>query len=215
MAVIVAVWAIILGPQFVRQDFRQDLLAADLLKMYPIPGWQMALGELLAPALILTVVQWVLILLAATLLIGARGEGWNEEGGDTWQGHASLAVSAVLLVGPLNLVTLLIPNAAALLLPAWFVGPLAGTGLRGIEVMGQRLICLLAQFVALVVALLPAALTAFLVYTLAARPFLPTHIAMPLASLTAALIFLAEAAGGLAMLGHWFESYDLSAEGPT
>ena len=44
-----AAWSLLLGPQFVRQDFRQDLAVADLLKMYPMRGWQVALGELLAP----------------------------------------------------------------------------------------------------------------------------------------------------------------------
>ena len=32
-----------MGPQLVRQDFRQDLPMADLLKTYPLPAWQMAL----------------------------------------------------------------------------------------------------------------------------------------------------------------------------
>ena len=43
-----------IGPQLLRQDFRQDLPLADLLKTYPLRGWQLALGELLAPAAILT-----------------------------------------------------------------------------------------------------------------------------------------------------------------
>ncbi len=150
VAGVVALWSVVLGPQFVRQDFRQDLAAADLLKMYPLPGWQMALGELLAPALILTFMQWVLIGLAATLLQGGSSEGWPEETANHYhQTPVILAISAAIVVGPLNLVSLLIPNAAALLLPAWFAGPASGGATRGIEVMGQRLIFLVAQFAAL------------------------------------------------------------------
>ena len=215
VAAIIAAWSVVLGPQFVRQDFRQDLAAADLLKMYPLRGWQMALGELLAPALILTFVQWVLIVLAATLLAGGRTNMWNDDAAGEPPTYAALAVSAAILVGPLNLVSLLIPNAAALLLPGWFAGTAAGGASRGVEVMGQRLLFVLAQFVALVVALLPAMLAAFLVYTLVAIPFLPPQAALPSAALSAALMFAAEAAGGLALLGHWFESYDLSAERPA
>ena len=210
VAGVVALWSVVLGPQFVRQDFRQDLAAADLLKMYPLPGWQVALGELLAPALILTVVQWVLIGLAATLLHGGSSEGWSD---DTAYGlHQTpvvLAFSAAIVVGPLNLVSLLIPNAAALLMPAWFAGPTSGGATRGIEVMGQRLIFLLAQFAALAVAMVPAALAGFIVYALVSGP-----ATLPAAALVAAAVFAAEAAGGLALLGYWFEGFDLSQETP-
>lgn len=215
VAGMLAVFTVVLGPQFTRQDFRQDLAAADLLKMYPVRGWQMALGELLAPALILTVVEWVLILLSAALLIGGQGEGWSDHSSGYGFTHTSLAISAAILVAPLNLVSLLIPNAAALLLPAWFAGPAAGGAARGIEVMGQRLIFLLAQFLALVVAVLPALLAGFLVYTLVALPYLPGAAAMPITAVMAAFVFLAEAASGMALLGHWFETYDLSSEKPA
>jgi len=183
--------------------------------MYPLHGWQLALGELLAPTLILTVVQWVLIVMAATLLGGGLGESWVDDVGGYRQTHTALALSAAIVIGPLNLVSLLIPNAAALLLPAWFAGPATVGASRGIEVMGQRLVFLLAQFVALIVALLPAALVAFLVYTLIPHEYLPGSTAMPVAALMAALVFAAEAAGGLALLGYWFESYDVSAETPS
>ncbi len=209
MCVMLLGWALLLGPQIVRQDFRRDLAVADLLKMYPLRGWQVALGELLAPAVILTVVQWVLIVLAATLLQG------NSSVRGSWGSATAQGVAAAVLCPTFNLVSLLIPNAAALLMPAWFASantPGATANSRGIEVMGQRLLFLLAQTVALALALIPAAVAFLLVYVLAAKPYLPEAAALPAAALAAALVFAAEAAGGLALLGHWFESYDLSAE---
>ncbi len=209
MCVMLLGWALLLGPQIVRQDFRRDLAVADLLKIYPMHGWQVALGELLAPAVILTVVQWVLIVLATTLLNGSTMLPVH------WRMPTALGVSVALLCPTFNLVSLLIPNAAALLLPAWFASantPGATTNSRGIEVMGQRLLFLLAQMIALVVALVPAGLAFFLVYAFAAAPYLPASVAIPASACAAALVFAAEAAGGLAALGHWFESYDLSTE---
>jgi hypothetical protein len=50
ISAMLVLWSIIFGPTFLRQDFRQDLSSADILKSYPLPGWQIALGELLAPA---------------------------------------------------------------------------------------------------------------------------------------------------------------------
>ena len=209
MCVMLLGWALLLGPQIVRQDFRRDLAVADLLKVFPVPGWQVALGELLAPAVILTGVEWVLIVLAATLLSGSDPLSIH------WRGHIGWGLAAAVLCPTFNLVSLLIPNAAALLLPAWFATPNtpgAATNSRGIEVMGQRLLFLLAQIVALALALVPAGLVFFLVYVLAAKPYLPEPAAAPLAACAATLVFAAEAAGGLALLGRWFENYDVSEE---
>ncbi|MBE7212243.1 MAG: hypothetical protein INR65_14570 [Gluconacetobacter diazotrophicus] len=200
---------LLFGPQIVRQDFRRDLAAADLLKIYPLRGWQVALGELLAPALILTVVEWVLIVLAATLLHGGSALPFHPER------RAAAALAAALLCPTFNVVSLLIPNAAALLMPAWFATPDtpgATANSRGIEVIGQRLLFLLAQVAALALALLPAGATFFLVYLFAAKPYLPDVAVLPAAAVAATLVFAGEAAGGLALLGSWFESYDVSAE---
>src|SRR5207247_9272566 len=65
LTVILTGYSLFLGPAILRQDLRQDLANADILKMYPLRGWQVVLGELLAPAAILTGVQWCLVLLAA------------------------------------------------------------------------------------------------------------------------------------------------------
>ena len=46
------------GPQLLRNDLRQDLPAADVLKMFPMPGWQIVLGEVLAPAAMLAGVSY-------------------------------------------------------------------------------------------------------------------------------------------------------------
>ena len=211
MALVLAVWSVVLGPQVVRQDFRQDLALADLLKVYPLRGWQVALGELLTPALVLTLLQWVLIVLAATLWKTAGSEGEPS----VWHSHTSLAMAAAILALPLNVVSLVVPNAAALLLPAWFATPTTPGASRGIEVIGQRFIFLIGQFFVLLLAALPVALALFLVYILAAEPLLGAPWALPVAALAAAGVCAAEAAGGILLLGHWFENYDMSTEKPS
>jgi hypothetical protein len=59
------VWTLFVGPQLFRQDLRHDLPVADVLKQFPLRGWQVVLGEMLAPAVILTVIQWALLVIAA------------------------------------------------------------------------------------------------------------------------------------------------------
>src|SRR5690606_8898269 len=68
VALTIAGYAIVLVPQLASQDFRSDLPNVDILKTYPLRGWQIMLGEMLAPAVILTVLLW-LMLLAGTLLM--------------------------------------------------------------------------------------------------------------------------------------------------
>ena len=211
MALVLAGWSVVLGPQVVRQDFRQDLAVADLIKLYPMRGWQVALGELLTPAVILTLLQWIFLLVAAILWDQQPGE----DGLPAWQTHASLAVSGAILALPLNFVSLLVPNAAAVLLPAWFATPATPGGSRGIEVIGQRFIFLIGQFLVMALAALPVVLTLFVVNTLASASLLAEPWALPVAAAAAALVCAGEAVAGLLLLGHWFERFDLSRERPS
>ncbi len=217
LAGMIAGWSVLLGPQIVRYDFRHDLGAADLLKSYPMRGWQVALGEILAPAMILTAVQWLLLtLVGVTRLAGSSllTPSSVSDGSPpaTMLTLLSLPLAAALVSPALNLLSLLIPNAAALLLPGWFGGGGPAGSARGIEVMGQRLIFILGQAVVLLVSVAPAALMAFLVKVFLADPYLGASWSLPACALVASGVLAVEFCFGLAALGHWFDHYDLSAE---
>ena len=201
---ILAVWTLLVGPQLVRQDLRQDLPNADWLKLFPLRGWQVALGEILAPAVILTAIHW-LLLVVAMLCAGPLA-------------HEKLSTAMLLAIGAgaamlfpaLNLISLLIPNAAVLLFPAWFQ---AGKDApQGIEATGQRLIFALGQFLAFALSLVPAGASFGVVYFLIARLFDAPVLAIPLAALAATVILGVEAVVGLLLLGRLFERFDLSKE---
>ncbi len=120
------VWSLFIGPQLLRQDLRQDLPLSDVLKMYPIRGWEVALGELMAPAAILTGVQWLLLLVGGVLLWSAPNSHLDRAG------TLGIGTGAALVLPLLNLIILQIPNAAVVLFPAWFQPGKDRTG--GIEV---------------------------------------------------------------------------------
>jgi hypothetical protein len=195
---------VLIGPQLLRQDFRRDLRAVDVLKLYPLPGWRVVLGELLAPACVLTAIQWLLLWVAVMVFTQSPGGG-----AVAWSTRVCLAAGAAMIVPMLNLLSLLIPNAAVLLFPAWFQS--GQDGLQGIEATGQRLVFALGQFLVLIFALVPAVL-AFAVIFFLAQLAVPWAVAVPVAALAAAIILAAEVAGGLASLGKVFERFDLSAE---
>lgn len=207
LLMMVFIWSLLLGPQILRQDFRTDLKSIDVLKLYPLPGWRVVLGELLAPAAILTAVQWLVVLLALILTSKLPG------GQPIALGHRlAIGLGAAMVVPMLNIISLLIPNAAVLLFPAWFQSGQDAT--QGIEAAGQRIIFALGQFLAFFIALIPAAL-AFLVVFFTARFAIAWAAAVPLAALAASLVLAAEAAVGIAMLGKVFEKFDLSSEPQT
>lgn len=200
------IWSLFIGPQVLRQDLRQDLALADVLKMYPVRGWEVALGELLAPGAILTAIQWVLLLVAVVLL-------WSVPSAHLTRATIlSLGAGAALVLPLLNLLILQIPNASVLLFPAW--SQLGKERTHGLEVTGQRIIALSAQLLVFIVTLIPATVAFGLVWFLAGR-LLDRAVAVLLASLGAAIILAAETALGVVLLGLLFERFDVSSELPT
>jgi len=205
LALIFAIYVLIVGPQFARQDIRSDLTHADILKTYPLPGWQIVLGQLLAPTAILTGVLWLALLAAvAAFQAAGAGVGWLTP---------SLLLTAGLglaLIAPVMVaLQLLVPNAAALLFPGWF--QMSRTRGGGPEVIGQRMIFFFAQVLTMVCALLPAVLVGGAVILM-----LHWIVGLAAAVAGAAVAMLAVLAGevwaGVHWLGNRFEALDLSAD---
>jgi hypothetical protein len=199
-------WLLVAGPMFMRRDLRLMITHFDLLKGYPLRGWQVVLGSLLSPIVILAAVEWLLLLISApsaglaektpSLAAGAFGTG-------------SLGIALVL--PPLLGLMLSIPFAATLLFPAWAESS-GGRG-GGIEAMGQRLIFFAGYLVVLAMALVPAVLcgglAAFILYNLVGLVS-----AVVVTAIVASVIISAEFAAVVWWLGERFERFDLSHEIP-
>jgi hypothetical protein len=195
-------WLLVVGPMFVQRSLHRMLAYMDLLKAAPLPGWQLALGELLAPMLLLSVAEWTL--LAAALLAVLLG------GAQFVAAPTALAAAfgAALLVPPLSGLLLCLPFAGVLLFPAWIGRPRGG---GGVEVMGQRLIFFGGYVLVLAVSLLPAAIAGGLVaapvYWLAGPV-----AAMPVGAVVATAVLAVELMIAVRWLGRRIERYDLSQE---
>lgn len=205
IALVFLVYVLIFGPQVARNDLRGDLLHADLLKAWPLPGWRIVLGGLLAPTVQLTAIAWVLLLAAALGLVPPPGKTlWL-----TPELRVTGALCLAVLMPFLCAVQLLVPNAGALLFPAWAQHSRNMTG--GIDVMGQRLIFFAGQFLCLLAALLPAAAvggaTIFLTQWLVGPP-----AAVALATLPVLAVFAGELWLGVRLLGPRFDRLDISSE---
>jgi len=198
----VTVFLVLAGPVLVRDDLRSDLLYVDVLKTYPMTGRSVVLGEIMAPAVLLAALEWMLLLAAGLLLTSAGA--LRLSAGE----RIAYAAAAALVLPCLTAVGLIAQNALALLMPGWIqLGKHHG---RGIEAMGQRLITMAGTVVILVFAALPAGIL-FLAIFLAGYRFIGAAAA-PVAALAAALVLLGESALAVAGLGRLFDRFDASAE---
>ena len=199
-------WLLLAGPMIMRRDVRLMVTHFDLLRSYPLRGWQVVLGSLLPPIVILAAVEWLLLLLGAPS-IGSVAKSPALAAGVLGTGALGIA----LVLPPLAGLMLSIPFAATLYFPAWAES--SGSRGGGIEVLGQRLIFFAGYLIVLLLALVPAALcgglAAFIVNWLAGMV-----TAIIATAVVASLVFGAEFAGVVWWLGNRFEHFDMSQEMP-
>ena len=200
----VAAYTILLGPQIARQDLRSDLSNADMLKTYPLEGWRLALGELLAPTALLTLILWFTIAAAAAAVDPVGKIEWLTRGV-----RLTTALGLCLAAPLLCLIQLIVPNSMMLLLPGWYQSTRSRSG--GIEMFGQRLIFGVVQLFFALLVILPSAGWAALVI-FCSQNSLGAAPAIALGAVTVLLILATEAAVGLWWLGQRFERFDLSTE---
>lgn len=203
---VLAAMLYLLGPMFVLRSVQQLLQNLDLAKTYPLAGWQLVLGQLLTPLLLICTLQGVLLWTSGWALVLATSP-------PAWLGQfgAGALLAWLLLTPPLVGLLLCLPMAAALYFPAWVESihqPAAG-----IERGGQQILFFAAYFIAIALALVPAGLLALLVF-LPARLLLSDGSSLWLAAVAAAALLLVEFAGVVELLGRRLDRFDLAVELP-
>jgi len=141
----------LIGPQWVRNDLRGDLLKLDLLRSYPLRGWSVVSAEVAASTLVLTIIQFSLLLLGYLAFLG------DQLMEPDLRQRTLLLLAAVIFLPAVNLLGMLIQNGTALLYPAWV--RLGSGGPGGVEALGQNVL-MMVVYVALlsVLLLLPLAI---------------------------------------------------------
>ena len=198
---------VMVGQQAAGQ-LRQGIAGMDLLKTYPLPGWQFALGELLGPVVVGTLIQWAALGVGTTLaltFIDSEGHGI---------GRAWIAIAGVAVFLPLfNLGTSILPAAAALALPGWFKpGDVAGGAPAGLEVVGLRLLVGIMQILLILLAFVPVAFFGAAAWFAAGMFGIDFAWKVAATAGSAGFVLALEAASGVAWLGWLFDRFDLSGE---
>lgn len=200
-ALAACVAAVLLGPQMLRMDMRDNLRHLEALKTWPVRAAAVVRGEMLWPGALLTAVAWIGValveILAVESVFGRVGMGWRLSAG------AAFAILAPALV----FAQLTIHNAAALLFPAWV--PLGYQRPRGLDALGQRLIMFFGTWVVLAISAAPGAIAGGVVWFVLARVAGPAAI-VPAAAICSAIL-AAEVLIVTEALGPAYEHIDLTA----
>ena len=125
-----AALSLVIGPQWIRNDLRSDLLKLDLLRSYPLPGRSVVAAETAASTVVLTCLQLGLLLVAYIAFIGVPDLDPPLD-----LRTAVLAAAVVCLPG-INFLGMLIHNGTALLFPAWV--HLGSNRPGGVEALGPE-----------------------------------------------------------------------------
>lgn len=203
---LVVIWAaimVVLGPQWVRNDLRGDLLKLDLLRSYPLRGWSVVLAEVGGSTILLTALQLSLLVIGYLAFLG------NDSMQPGLEDRTLILLAALVFLPAINLLGMLIQNGIALLYPAWVH---LGSGRPGgVEALGQNFLMMVAFAALLALTLaLPLAVSGgafFLLY-----PSLQIWAALP-ASMLALGIVAYEAALLVEWLGRVFERTDPAGAG--
>jgi ABC-2 type transport system permease protein len=200
----VAAWAPMIGPMVAQRSLRETLETLDIFKAAPVPGWQVALGQMLAPVVLTIAAQW--------LALGVSVLAFTAVGHPPWVFGATVVVGVVgLLVvsPPLAMLVLSLPFAGVLWFPAW--APAISSRGGGFEVAGQRLVFGVMFFVVLAIALLPAGAAALSVWALGGLVGWP-DAGLLCGAFAAAAVIVGELWFVVRGLGHRIDHFDLSAE---
>jgi hypothetical protein len=185
-------------------QLRQGIATMDLLKTYPIPGWQIALGELAGPVLLGSLMQWCS--LGSGLMLLSIAPPLHPH-----LGTITAIVGGIALLLPIfNLSTAILPCAGALLYPGWF-RPQENAA-PGIENTGMKLILGIAQLLAVVVAMIPVAFFGAVAWFALGKFTAAAEWQALAAGGTAMLILAMETGLGIAWLGSLYDKFDVSSE---
>ncbi len=173
-------------------DFRGDIDRMEVLKALPLPAWRVALGQLLAPTLILSAVQLTVTALVQLL--------WG-------QAEVLLAVVAVFAL-PFNFLSFGLENLMFL----WFPARPAPSAPGDFQMMGRQTLMMAVKLLALAVVLVPAAVAGVVAGALAAA--LLDLDPVPPGLAVGCLVMTGLAAGVVPLVAQAFRRFDVARDTP-
>jgi len=195
VSVVAVVLVALLGPPMLRIDVRQDLGHLALIKTWPVRGSAVIRGELLAPAIALSLCAAAAIVIgtafAPGLLLVDRMEAGTRD---------VFAISAVLAVTAVIVAQLVVHNGIAVSFPAWAELKVT-SGAAAMEMNVRMMIVMYGALLVLVFVLVIPAAAAAAAYFVAGGVLLP--------SATFAALLFGESLAATEVIGRILDRTDL------
>lgn len=185
--VILGVWLSIFLTNLVPFDFRGDIDRIAFLKTLPIVPWRLALGQLLAPTLLLTLLQWLLLGMGIVVLPGS----------------ATLLLSVAAFVPPFTFYLIALDNLLFLLFPVRVMAATPGD----FQAMGRNVLLSLGKAVGLAVVGGTAGLIGGIGYLLSNDARLGILAAWPVVAVAGLVL--------VPLVGKAFEWFDVGRDTPA
>ncbi len=195
-----ALFTLFMGPQIVSTDLRQDLAHLELIKTWPLRGASVLRGEIVWPAIVITLIAWAFGLIAMTFSIASLSRVPTPNRIAVWLSLLILAPAVVVAQYTMH-------NAVAVLFPGWV--PVGALRPRGVDAVGQRLIVLAGNWLGLLIALAPG-IAVTIALSLWLRPIVGPFV-LPVGALVTTLTVVGEMWVVTAALGPLFERLDLTS----
>lgn len=197
---IVAVAAVVFGPQVANSDLRTDFEHLDVLKTWPLRAADVIRGEMAWPVLLVSSMAWAGVLIAALFSGTALPDV-------PFVSRWSFAIAAAFAGPALVAAQFAVHSAMTVFFPAWV--QLGSQRTRGIDAMGQRLIMLAAIILSLALFAVPGALAGGVIWLIFHR------IAGDVVYVPAAIVFsaivLVEVLVVTELLGPAYERIDITS----
>jgi ABC-2 type transport system permease protein len=196
----------IAAPQIFANDLRLDLTRSEVLKSYPLSGDRLVAAEMAAPLFAIGALNALFAVCGSILIHFGERSGKLAD----FLGSPQFVITVLILTLPVCAVLLLIRNAMPLYFPAWTMRPADDP--RSFVTIGQRIVVLLANLLALGIAMIPAALVFVPSLWIAWKFFSGSAIFVAVAAFPAAIVIMAEVWLGVKALGARFDTMDVSNE---
>jgi len=145
LALAFALMLLFVGPLWVRNDLRLDMLQLELLRSFPVRGATLVRAELSSALAALAALQ-VPVLLAAYALNPVHNKI-----GQSWSDQTALLATSLILLPAVSALGVLVQNAGVLLFPGWVRLGLSRPG--GIEAIGQGIVTMFGSTLVLTLGL--------------------------------------------------------------
>jgi hypothetical protein len=187
----VAVWLTLFLTTLLPFDFRGDIDRLAFLKTLPLSPWRLTLGQLFAPVLMMTLLQWIGL---AVVVWVAPPRDWLLAG----------CLTSAAFVVPINLLLFALDNLLFLLFPTRLMAASPGD----FQALGRNVLLMVAKGIAVIVVSTAAAVAGLLAYALTGG-----NAAMVV--LAAWLVVLVFAAALVPLVAWAFTMFDVGRDTPA